>query len=37
MDDIIDETISKNLDKDIVPHNIERSCRIGQPRQPGEK
>ena len=37
MDDIIVETISKNLDKDIAPHNIERSRRIGQPRQSGEK
>ena len=37
MDDLIIETISKNLDIDIVPHNIERGRRIGQSRQPGEK
>ena len=36
-DDIIIETISQNLDIDIAPHDLERSHRIGQPRQPGEK
>ena len=36
-DDIIIETISQNLDIDIAPHDIERSHRIGQPRQPREK
>ena len=36
-DDIIIETISQNLDIDNAPHDIERSHRIGQPRQPGEK
>ena len=36
-DDIIIETISQNLDIDNAPHDIGRSHRIGQPRQPGEK
>ena len=36
-DDIIIETISQNLDIDIAPHDIKRSHRIGQLRQPGEK
>ena len=37
MDDIIIETISQNFDKDIPPHGIERSHRICQSRQLGEK
>ena len=37
MDDIIIEIISQNLDIDIVPHDIERSHKIGQSRQHGEK
>ena len=36
-DDIIIDTINQNLDVDIPPHDIERSHRFGQPRQPGEK
>ena len=36
-DDVIIETISQNLDIDIAPHDIERSHRIGQSRQSGEK
>ena len=36
-DDIIIETISQNLDIDIAPHNIKRSHRSSQSRQPGEK
>ena len=35
--DIINEIKSENLDIDIAPHDIERSHRIGQSRQPGEK
>ena len=36
-DDMIIETISKNLDIDITPHDIERSHRVGWSQQPGEK
>ena len=36
-DDIIIETISRNLDIDIAPHKKGRSHRIGQSKQPGEK
>ena len=36
-DDIIIKTIRQNVDIDIPPHVIERSHRISQPRQPGEK
>ena len=34
---MIIETVSQNLDIDITPHDIEKSHRIGQSRQPGEK
>ena len=36
-DDMIIEITSQNLDIDIAPHDIERSHRIVQPRQPGKK
>ena len=36
-DELINEIKSENLDTDIAPHDIERSHRIGQSRQPGEK
>ena len=36
-DDIIIETISHNLNIDIAPNDIEKSHRIGQSRQSGEK
>ena len=36
-DDIIIETIRQNMDIDIAPHDTERSDRIGQSREHGEK